>query len=88
MDVLADSIAAVRKSAARALGKRGDREALQAISPRLNDEDAEVRRAAVWAYGRLGTAEEIKQGVAPLGDDESLGVRRQVEWVLEHLMKK
>ncbi len=88
MDALADSNAEVRKSAARALGQLGDREALQAISPRLNDEEAEVRRAAVWAYGRLGTSEEIRQDVAPLGDDENFDVRRQVEWVLESLMKK
>ena len=88
VDALADSNAEVRESAARALGKLGDREAPQAISSRLNDEDAEVRRAAVWVYGRLGAAEEIKQSVAPLGDDENFGVRRQVKWVLEDLTKK
>lgn len=43
-----------------ALGNSGDPDLLAAVRPGLDDPSALVRGAAVWALGRLATAEEIE----------------------------
>lgn len=61
---LQDEQAAVRRAAAKALGKLGDTAALADLLRALTDVDANTRRFAAQALGRLGHA----AAVAALGD--------------------
>ena len=64
-EALTDARPAVRRAAAKALGKIGcaDAAALQALGATLDDADAGQRRFAAEALGRLGATEAL----APLG---------------------
>ncbi|MCE2489888.1 MAG: HEAT repeat domain-containing protein [Anaerolineae bacterium] len=70
---LADARPAVRRAAAKALGKIGhaDADALQALDAALKDEDAAQRRFAAQALGRLGATESLETLGAALRDPDA-----------------
>ncbi len=70
---LGDARPAVRRAAAKALGKIGhaDADALQALDAALSDEDAAQRRFAAQALGRLGATESLEALGAALRDPDA-----------------
>lgn len=74
---LKDEYAAVRATAATALGWIGDRRAAPALARCLKDVDEECRIAAARALGLLGSPTALKPLARALGDP-SVRVRKQV----------
>ncbi len=60
---------AVRRAAAKALGKIGDERAVMALRAALLDSDIDVRRFAAQALGRIGDSETIDALSDALRDD-------------------
>jgi len=77
----------VRRAAAEALGRMGERaarpEVVRTLAERLRDEEPDVRRAAAEALGRIREAapREVVGGVLRTGDDDPLAPEI-VAWVL------
>jgi predicted NACHT family NTPase len=74
----------VRHAAAKALGRLGDRRAVEPLIARLGDKDSFVRRAAAEALGVLGDRRAVEPLIARLGD-EDVWVRRAAEEALRRL---
>lgn len=74
---LRDAHAAVRMSAATALGWIGDLRAASPLARCLKDEDEDCRAAAAWALGMLRSPVALKPLARALGDASKL-VRQQV----------
>ena len=80
---LKDEHADVRSSAAEALGRIGDTEAVEPIIPTLKDMDRDVRWKAVEALGRIGGTKAAEELTKALGDEyEPVGFK-----ALEALVK-
>ena len=62
----------VRESAARALGRIGDRRAVEGLIAALRDRDGAVRTVAAEALGRLGDSKAIKGLIALFKDSSKL----------------
>ncbi len=72
-EALGDARPAVRRAAAKALGKidHADAAALQALGAALDDTDAGQRRFAAQALGRLGATEAVEMLGAALRDPDA-----------------
>src|SRR6184192_669104 len=62
----------VRESAARALGRIGDKRAVEGLIAALRDRDGAVRTVAAEALGRLGDSQAIKGLIALFKDSSKL----------------
>ncbi|NDJ54640.1 MAG: TIR domain-containing protein [Chloroflexi bacterium] len=71
----------VRHNAARLLGKSGDAEATQYLLPLLQDSDADVRLAAIWATGALNQQMAVP-GLLDNLADEAPAIRAMAAWAL------
>ena len=71
----------MRQSAAEALGKLGDKEAVEPLIALLADRETNVRRAAVEALDKLGDDRAVKPLAALLADKDS-NLRSTVEGTL------
>lgn len=69
--LLSDPDRSVRRRAALAAGRIGDRAATPLVVPLLKDPDAEVRRSAAFALGLIGDASSSEALVASLKDDDA-----------------
>ena len=72
---LQDADAAVRATAAHALGRMGDQSAIDPLIAAVGDEEARVRRAAAEALGELQASKGLDALTRALKDDD-VGVRR------------
>jgi HEAT repeat protein len=79
--VLRDPSAAVRETAAWALGEMGVRAANPALGRALADRDAKVRASAAWALGQFHLARAPGALVKAL-DDPDRHVRLSAAWAL------
>jgi len=69
IEALRDENHAVRRAAAKALGKIGDGEAIKSLRVALIDVDADVRRFAAEALGRIGDEDSISVLAEALRDE-------------------
>jgi len=70
LQALGDEAEDVRKAAARALGRIGDRQAVPPLIQALGDEDEDVRSAAAKALGRIGDPRAVPVLIQALGDGD------------------
>jgi HEAT repeat protein len=81
--VLADSDAAVRLAAIKALGDLDDPRAVEALSQALrNDSDPEVREMAAWALGEIENPAAVPALSEALRSDREARVRVKAAWAL------
>jgi HEAT repeat protein len=86
LKALWDSVPAVRRDAAYALGQLEAGSAVTGLSARLlEDRSEEVREMIAWALGQLGNREATTPLSAALLRDSSVEVRATVAWALGQL---
>ena len=73
----------MRSVAAEALGRLGNRRAVEPLLAALTDEDATVRRRAIGALGTIGDTRGLKPLIAALNDGEPT-IRRRAAVELRH----
>ena len=74
----------VRRYLALVLGKLGDRQAVDALLPAVEDPDPDTRLYAVWALGKLGDSRAVPAATkASLSEDA--GMRKMAAYVLGQL---
>ncbi|MBE9060215.1 HEAT repeat domain-containing protein [cf. Phormidesmis sp. LEGE 11477] len=91
IDALEDTCADVRIEAIAHLARLNYQPAYQPLLGRLQDPDADVRKAAILAVGKLDTekasvSDTIKK-IAPLQQDSSLAVQQVASIVIEQLQR-
>ncbi|GAH76877.1 unnamed protein product, partial [marine sediment metagenome] len=67
----------IRREAASALGKIGDKSAIEPLTKALDDEDKNIRREAASALGKIGDKSAIECLIKALKDEDK-NVRREV----------
>jgi HEAT repeat protein len=70
-DALNNQSAAIRMKAARVLGRRRDRKAVQSLINTLGDESSDVRRETAEALGRIGSKDAIQPLISALRDEDN-----------------
>ncbi len=76
---LSDPDAGVRRRAALAAGRIGDRGLVPALIQRMNDTEPEVRQMSAFALGLIGDPQAVERLVASLGDPDSVVKARSAE---------
>ena len=84
IEALRDENHAVRRAAAKALGKIGAADAVRGLDAALLDADADVRRFAAEALGRIGDAGMV-DGLGAALRDEQRRVREAAARALYHI---
>ncbi len=84
MEELNSDLPAMRFEAARACGELELRDAVPSLAALMEDEDVEVRQAALWALGRIG-GREARRILLKYAESPEEAIREAAEAALEEL---
>ena len=83
--LLTDADWYMREVAAKALGRIGDKRAVEPLITALEDPSMDVRETATWALGKLADPQAIPRLTSLLGDLDDVLVADNAEWALEQI---